>query len=365
MSQNSSTHQPVLDVPELDIPELDVSELDASHYEDAPSSNFEHARFQVNADSQDASVEAYANHLMDELFEEVDHVLDRGGKLPSEPLEPEYVSLQPIAVPEIALPPVLAQRPAAVDTVDSTELAEINAEAVEVAERRRGANTSFDGLLLAAACASLIATGVVWFALQNRLQQAADPSDAPVATQPDPATADQTFATYVQRSLDRIERDTVASRQSPGSTSSTPAANGAAPTPASNSTVAAAPPTVLERVYIPVYQPPQLFNQLPGGTAPAAPPVNAPAASVPAPAASPQNIAAAPNAAPSPSHVLIGVLELGDRSAALFEVNGTPQRVYIGEGIGSSGWTLVSIANQEAIVRRNGEVRSIYVGQLF
>jgi Tfp pilus assembly protein PilP len=62
---------------------------------------------------------------------------------------------------------------------------------------------------------------------------------------------------------------------------------------------------------------------------------------------------------------LVGVLELGDRSAALFEVNGVPQRVYIGERIGTAGWTLVSVAHQEVMIRRNGDVRSLYIGQQF
>jgi len=61
----------------------------------------------------------------------------------------------------------------------------------------------------------------------------------------------------------------------------------------------------------------------------------------------------------------VGVLELGDRSAALFDINGVSQRVYIGERIGNAGWSLVSVSNQEAVVRRNGEVRSIYIGQQF
>jgi len=61
----------------------------------------------------------------------------------------------------------------------------------------------------------------------------------------------------------------------------------------------------------------------------------------------------------------MGLLELGDRSAALFEINGVTRRIHLGESIGSSGWTLVEVANQEAIMRRNGEVRSVYVGQSF
>ena len=35
------------------------------------------------------------------------------------------------------------------------------------------------------------------------------------------------------------------------------------------------------------------------------------------------------------------------------------------EAIGTSGWTLVSVNNNEAIIRRNGEVRSVYIGQKF
>ena len=66
-------------------------------------------------------------------------------------------------------------------------------------------------------------------------------------------------------------------------------------------------------------------------------------------------------------HVLRGVLksEDGSKDAALFEVNGVTRRVTVGESISSSGWTLVEITNQEAVIRRNGEVRSIYAGQDF
>ena len=69
--------------------------------------------------------------------------------------------------------------------------------------------------------------------------------------------------------------------------------------------------------------------------------------------------------APVANHTLVGLLELGDRSAALFDVSGVTQRITVGEAIGASGWILVSVANQEAVIRRNGEVRSVYVGQKF
>ena len=68
---------------------------------------------------------------------------------------------------------------------------------------------------------------------------------------------------------------------------------------------------------------------------------------------------------PTSSHVLEGLLELGEQSAAIFKVNGVSRRVQKGETIGASGWTLVDVANGEAIIRRNGEVRSIFAGQKF
>jgi hypothetical protein len=70
---------------------------------------------------------------------------------------------------------------------------------------------------------------------------------------------------------------------------------------------------------------------------------------------------------PNPSHVLQGLLEGAEKgkSAALFSIDGASRRIDIGESIGSSGWTLVGVSQGEALIRRNGEVRSIYAGQKF
>jgi Tfp pilus assembly protein PilP len=68
---------------------------------------------------------------------------------------------------------------------------------------------------------------------------------------------------------------------------------------------------------------------------------------------------------PNYTHTLVGVLELGDRSAALFEINGVARRIYVGESIGASGWMLVKVAEGEATMRRNGEIRSVFVGEQF
>ncbi|MGF2039455.1 MAG: hypothetical protein RMZ43_029780 [Nostoc sp. CmiVER01] len=67
--------------------------------------------------------------------------------------------------------------------------------------------------------------------------------------------------------------------------------------------------------------------------------------------------------ADTPSNTLEGLLELGNKSAALFKIDGVTRRINMGESIGESGWTLVDVSNGEAVIRRNGEVRSIYAGQ--
>ena len=112
----------------------------------------------------------------------------------------------------------------------------------------------------------------------------------------------------------------------------------------------------------------------PGAPAKAAPsvpvvPVGATALPTPTPpvpiALSSENAAAVTDTTPTSEHVLVGVLNLGSRSAALFNIEGTSQRAYVGDRIGVSDWTLVSVNGQDVQVRRNGEVRSVYIGQRF
>ncbi|MTJ14944.1 hypothetical protein FJR11_20660 [Anabaena sp. UHCC 0187] len=166
-------------------------------------------------------------------------------------------------------------------------------------------------------------------------------------------------------------------------------------------------PNVVERIYIPVYQSPAPRYQLP--TVPTVPippslplssvvnhpPVNPaqpavkptakttqvnlnpvtvnpqtlkvlppklPTIAPPIPAKEPTNTAQQVSS-PSYSAQLEGLLELGNKSVALFKVDGISRRINLGENIGATGWTLVEVTNGEAIIRRNGEVRSIYTGQ--
>lgn len=399
------------------------------------------------------SVDALADRLMDELFDDMEHILD-GGRLPTQTTPPpDPVSLKSIQVPQILLPQMLIPQP------ETHPVKTAEAETTENQKQKSG--RLLDKLLLGGACASLVI--LVGLLLWNRgdLQrfwtlvsgQTIETTDRVVPKTPEQlkAEADIKFMEYMRRSLASIQREGAKA------TIATPppaAQNQAAlPIPMSpppvnvtvNPTIAAQPDSgnlteVLNRIAIalerltltgaPPTQTVKVPANPPGGQTTAAAPKPAPApapaqgapaatqaakpatpaapapspapspspkpqaeAPKPAPAAPQQPVASlpkpeaapplpeqpaetaataqpesAPAAAPAESaaaavHTLVGIIQVGERSVALFEINGASRRINIGESIGSSGWTLGEIKNKEAVIRRNGEVRSIYVGQ--
>ena len=342
----------------------------------------------------EAEFETVADRLMEELFADVERMLDRGVDL-SEPPEPpkqppasdpaqfsfnlrssEDASSEPAG---LILAPKLTPRPSILAQAESEEeladLAELMAE-IQADPTAEKLTKTLNKLMLGLLVTAIAAGGSAWYFRDRLLPLTAFVKSAitpaPVAIKSAPIDLqqqqDENFLAYVGRSLDRIERDAKQQRAA-----SAIAGTGAMPSPS------VAAPTGLERIYVPVPQPPQIALSNPPAIVPqpfpqtSFPQTSFPQTSVSSSVPTQPTVATAPATAPSTTpniavannHTLIGILELGDRSAALIEVNGTPQRIQIGEAIGASGWILVSVKNQEAIVRRNGEVRSIYVGQQF
>ncbi|WP_416671992.1 hypothetical protein [Egbenema bharatensis] len=326
------------------------------------------------------SIETSADALIDDVFADIERMIERGVALfapeadddadfferldlahfNDEPDETDSIfspeDLEPSPSESLAVLPKVSPRELTMGEaeVDADVLLDLAKESQVPAEKRQ----SVDGLLASLIAATLLITGGIWLYLRQQTPQVS----APIAEEPSPAEVlaaqrDADFLDYVRRSVERIERS---KKQADALAGGSPQTS----------------PTVLERIYIPFNQPPSVAES-PGTSLPIPSPAPAPVipstppsitaqppAPVPTPVPAP-SVAVIPNIAPSPSHVLIGLLELGDRSAALFEIEGTPHRIQVGERIGSSGWALVSISNQEAIIRRNGEVRSIYIGQQF
>ncbi|MGB3509624.1 MAG: hypothetical protein WBA93_10325 [Microcoleaceae cyanobacterium] len=427
------------------------------------------------------SVDNLADNLMEDLFHDIDRVLDGGTRLPTQADRPEMVALTQIKVPQIVVP---QKKTEALDTEK-----EEKAKLAKIQEVKKP-NQSLDKLLLGAAFASILVTLSLWLATRGGLQKilgylgyVEKPNEAAETLSPKVA-ADANFANYIERALNMIsEKEATQKQQQIPGIPPAPSSNNlpTVPVPANPSPnsslilplnrlvdlmeaqVAKEPVTIPETtvVVMPQLSPimssavaaaPTSTESSPKPSAASASNASTEAAKkveekseatkiVPKaeakqettaeskPEAKPETTAKAkaeskpettaeskPEAKPettaeskpeakaettaeskpeakaetepvtlppppaqempgvetvaasevqSPINTLVGILELGERSAALFEIDGVARRIYVGEGIGNSGWTLVNVANQEAVIRRNGEVRSVFVGQQF
>lgn len=372
------------------------------------------------------AVESYADQLMDELFEGVDRAFEGSGGPPAEPMAPEFVALKSISVPQIVLSP-LAPEPQRGEKDVEAIARQVALETTKKQQSKQsfdrillgaacGSLLLVMGLWLASrsglvrlpaapAPETPAASGVTApdtqfveyvqrslevieqkKAPQPNPQLAGVPGVAPPGTLPSisisgapPATAG--LSTAVNRIADALEQA--------GAQPGAPAPQVVVLPPPAQVTVAPAAPVAGAPAA------PQTGSVSPSPTAPAsgraiaAAGTRTPLAASPSPSESPQpkilaretESAPAPSAqqsapapeqsapavssAPTSAHTLVGILELGDRSAALFEVDGVARRIYVGESIGASGWTLAEIKNQEAVIRKGGDVRSVFVGQKF
>lgn len=334
--------------------------------------------------SQPWSAETYADSLMDELFEDVERLADGGAALPTEVTQPEPVGLQSLTIPQMILASALAPRQGLSTQPRSTALDTIAPETDLVLAKPSPERSLFDKLLLGVAGASVLLTALIWLSAQSGIQRfwgaKTTTTVATAPTQQDPqSVADAQFSQYIQKSLEMIDQLGPTTPKGATTPAANPQAPAALPTTPVNGNLAQAPsriPTALERIYRPIPRDPQRLiprpvtpvNPMPVVTVRPAPVPRVAVAPAPVPIPPVVPVApAAPSTAPVPAavHTLQGIIEWGDRSAALFDINGSTQRVNLGESIGTSGWTLAKVTNSEALIRRNGEVRSIYVGQKF
>ena len=161
------------------------------------------------------------------------------------------------------------------------------------------------------------------------------------------AKSDLQFVDYMERSLNNIDRKIAASKLDSGQ-------DGVVYVPMYTPDTAQSQVSSLPKITSPEPIPPQALK------IPAPPPLPAP---TPVPETDSSPIAT--NIKPI-KHTLTGILELGEnQSAALVKIQGKTRRVWQGEQIGNSGWTLDSIGNQTAQISSNGKVRSISVGETF
>jgi len=316
------------------------------------------------------SVESYADRLMDELFDDVERVLTGGATRPAQPVHSDPTPSHSGSLPFGLTSMMYLQSDSSAETRSQLEdhLAELSelttTDPVESgATKTESSGRSYDRLLLAVGCISVIATLAIWLIGKDMHHPPAGSTPVTPAATDSAIQTDQQFADYMQRSLKQFDENTQSNplatsaptnRSTPASLPATPLTRVPIPgslTPAP--LVSPRTPTGLERIYVPVYQLPTSAN---------------PIAPLPKVTSQPHSALVktpVPLSIPGVARTLVGVMELGDRSAALIEINGVAQRYRIGESIGTSGWTLVEVSKNQAVIRRNGEVRSVFIGQSF
>ncbi len=353
-------------------------------------------------DSLAWSTDTGADQLIDEVFDDLDQLLS-GKQIPAEPRNPaasESFS-QSAFVPLLALPD---------GTTPPEETLPTDGNPYTAIIVKRGWAFYGERLFFLASCVSLAGVAL-WIAMSGRLQaqQFLNPTN-PAANYAISGNENSTsqagdFVDYVRESLDAIDRQQVTTQAS----GVNPLQNMA--TAASPNLVAGNPGLqVIERVYVPVYPtnvtakgsaatPIPQVAPMPQIASPSPPPPVAYAPQAIPQSSSTQTIpqppppaslsshttelppppsfntfnpdvlepAPAPALASQPQQVysLVGVLESGDRSAALFDVEGTTQRVGLGEEVGTSEWKLTAVQNQQILIEQNGQTKSLYVGQNF
>lgn len=155
--------------------------------------------------------QADADRLLNEVFRDVDQMLDRAQELPQEPANHKPIALKPLQVPPIVVQPLVApaMQPSAVEPA-SVEVA-INSQG------RRAEDKSllwFDRLLLGGAFLSLaVILGLwlfnrgyfsQWFGGESTPTETTSSPSVPVTENPGRAV-DEDFIAYMGQALDRIE----------------------------------------------------------------------------------------------------------------------------------------------------------------
>ncbi|GBE73134.1 hypothetical protein myaer87_03610 [Microcystis aeruginosa NIES-87] len=186
--------------------------------------------------------------------------------------------------------------------------------------------------------------------------------NAPISQNSTISQEDKKFIAYLQSSLAIIDRQSQTSSPDPNpAAKNNPSPVVPVPPPPLANLPVNNTPQIIERIYVPVYP------QTPETTAKLVPvtPSNTDISAPPLPAA-PQGNRPVASVIPTNNQVkntLVGVMDLGDRSTALFDNKGITTRISPGEFI--NGWTLVEVGNQQVILSRNGQTKVLEVGQSF
>ncbi len=184
-----------------------------------------------------------------------------------------------------------------------------------------------------------------------------------------PANTNSDFINYMERALLEIDREEELAEkikaQPPRPEELEPV--NIAPSPRKAATPKTASPKQVST--LPALPPPP--PPLQKATPPAPTPQPSSSNNNPQPSDSQEESVSSVNPQPNPpavtpqqsGHKLVGLLELGEHSAALLKVQGATQRIMLEETIPGSNWKLVSVANQKATFTNNQQQKVMFIGE--
>ena len=177
--------------------------------------------------------------------------------------------------------------------------------------------------------------------------------------------ADVEFMDYMQRSLETINRQVIAQEKASNAEDNptvvyVPVYTQAAANPMAHH----APPPLPQAIPLPPPAPSEFTSLQPSAKIPLPPP---PAESrnlkiTETPQAGKNKVASAITA-PKVNSTLVGLIELGEASAALFKVDGITQRIWLGENLENTGWILESVTKEKATLTNQGQSRILSIGE--
>lgn len=230
-------------------------------------------------------------------------------------------------------------------------------------------------LLTTSVCISLVGMSMFWVGRQLRLQHApvaAAPQSQSAIALPQVPSETVAFADYVSQSLERINQETKAeklaaakAKTQPRTVSMTPRA-GLPSLPNLPQVSVASPhttsvPNNVERVYVPVTEPP----------APAAAPKPTSTPVIAAAKATTQEdelpvVKPLPLTPPSNGErKFLGGTNLGDQPVFMVSINGSTRHIKLGESIDETGATFVEFDGEQSVLKQGNQLRSVTAGQSF
>ncbi len=220
-------------------------------------------------------------------------------------------------------------------------------------------NRYFDKIFFTVACGYLVF--VLWWLLGYKNGQLSHVF-AFMSHHPETISqADAEFLDYMKRSLEVIEDKLLWQQQANTTSSNSSHKIVYVPVYTSNPNIQAQQPTPITS--LPPSPPPMATAPTPVAKIPPPPVLETPEDSTALP--TPPPVDRANTVKPLKSYILVGLMQLGENPTAMFKGKSGTKRIVVGQTIDDSGWKLEAIQERNVVISRQGQSRTISIGENF